>query len=243
MGVLGRLFIAGPCPWIRGAHTVSQRVGKTSRAQCVREAQHAAAVLSQQKAWRCQSGPNSRTLTSAPRSPSIPRWESGLMVGNHARLLLAMPSCERRTPLSTHHALPDISPTSPPDRRPLTQPKNSTSFFFFERWVRLRIGLLKPRGTATEICVARICERVEATPIAPRVEHSDSVITNGLQGWQGIAPCEKPLGRRSHHESKRQPTSLLMGQWFDRKGGRVTKESSSSNHWFKSLCRGFSFFF
>ena len=36
-------------------------------------------------------------------------------------------------PLSTHHALPDISPTSPPDRRPLTQPKNSTSFFFFFR--------------------------------------------------------------------------------------------------------------
>ena len=34
-----------------------------------------------------------------------------------------------------------------------------------------------------------------------------------------------------------------MGQWFDRKGGRVTKESSSSSHWFKSLCRGFSSFF
>ena len=92
----------------------------------------------QQKAWRCQSGPHSRTLTSAPRSPSIPRWESGLMVGNFTHLLLATPSLqhacichlsELTTKLCGHlnvgRALQDISPASPPARRPLSQRKSS----------------------------------------------------------------------------------------------------------------------
>ena len=108
-----------------------------SRAQCVREANTLPQCL-QQMAWRCQSGPNSRTLTSAPRSPSILRCESGLMVGNFTHLLLATPSlqqacicllCQLTTKLYGHlnvgHALPDISPASPPVRRPLSQPKSS----------------------------------------------------------------------------------------------------------------------
>ena len=83
----------------------------------------------QQMAWRCQSGPNSPTLTSAPRSPSIHRWESGLMVA-----ISRIPLCTsvHLPPLSTdHQALrasqrgPDMSPASPQVRRPLSQPKSS----------------------------------------------------------------------------------------------------------------------
>ena len=94
--------------------------------------------------------------------------------------------------------------------------------------------------------MARICRRVRAEEHQLLRDLSILPATSRtvFKGGKKLPLCEKPLGRRSYHESKRQPTSLLMGQWFDRKGGRVTMESSSSNHWFKSMSvPSFLFFF
>ena len=72
LGVLSRLFVAGPCPCTRGVHTAS-RGGRTSHSEhSVLRKPNTLPQCWQQMAW---SGPNSRTLTSAPRSPSIQRWE------------------------------------------------------------------------------------------------------------------------------------------------------------------------
>ena len=126
-------------------------------------------------AWRCQSGPNSRTLTSARRSSSIPRWESGLMVGVRDTLLTSV----HLPPLSTdkfagisalamrfkafHHPphqlhfhgrrVPHVAP------HPFAFMTDSAE----HGWMCLAItnplahgSALKP-GTPAEICVAQIC--------------------------------------------------------------------------------------
>ena len=186
-------------------------------------------LCSQSKAWRCPSGPNFRTLTSAPRSPSVLRWESGLMVGNFTHLLLATPSlqqarichlCPRTTklcgPHNEDHVLRGISPAFPPAQRRLSRLKSSLlvrlhlplhvddrfckcvarlDLFGHHRSACSRVGLLKPRGTPAEICVARICREAgtrvkenqllsELNTVVPVTDQRRiEVIANGLPFW------------------------------------------------------------
>ena len=167
----------------------------------------------QQMAWRCQSGPNSRTLTSAPRSPSIQRWESGLMVGTHLLLDTLFLTSVHLHPLSTDHQALRAPQRGPCASRHITSlPTSSETTFTAEEFrtlllVRLhlplhvddrfckcgarldvfghhrsacsRVGLLKPRGIAAEICVTRIyCGNPHTMP--PHVPHTSCPLLSAL---------------------------------------------------------------
>ena len=90
------------------------------------------------KAWRCQSGPDSRSPISERRNLSIQRWANGLTVGNFTLQLLATPSlqlacichrCPRTTKLCVHRnevlALRATSAACPRVRRPHFQLRSS----------------------------------------------------------------------------------------------------------------------
>ena len=74
LGVLGRLFVAGPGPCThRSAHSFCRSWRGHRQEHGVVGQPNMLPRCLQLKAWRYQSGPKSRTLTSARHNQSIPR--------------------------------------------------------------------------------------------------------------------------------------------------------------------------
>ena len=88
-----------------------------------------------EKAWRCPSGPDSRPPNSARCHQSIPRWESGLTVGNITHLTPSLQQmcichrCPRTTKRCGHlngiFALRAISQVCQRAKRPPSRLKSS----------------------------------------------------------------------------------------------------------------------
>ena len=144
------------------------------------------------KAWNWQCGPDSLSPISARSNQSIQRLESGLTVGNFTLQLLATPSlqlactchrCPQTTELCGHcnevlvlRATSTVCPLvrstfSAEEFRTLLLPLHLDARFCkcgelldvcHHRSACSRVGLLKPRGTLAEVCMARICREAGA---------------------------------------------------------------------------------
>ena len=173
--------------------------GPPSRAQCVREAQDAATLLAREGMEVPESPISTR------RNQSIQRWESGLTVGNFTHQLLATGfaplqlSCEEttcsagefRTLLLVRLHLPLHMGAR------FCKCGEMLDVYGHHRSACSRVGLLKPRGSAVEVCMARICReagaRVKENQLLRDLnieaqaddQRRIEVIANGLPFWGG----------------------------------------------------------